>query len=151
MLSFDFTFVLVLISFLLFVLAMNELFFKPITAIEAKRLAHMQGLRQATDDLLSKCQILQTQHQQTLTAARKQAQALMHEVRQKAKAEAATLLQAARENAQAHLNQQLATLMETKNQLQQALQPEQAALSQLLLARLVPAKKAPKTAVGGAR
>ena len=128
MLTLDFTFFWVLLSFVIFTMLMKQFFFDPIAQIRAQRESALTKLQEETRQLEADYQSLEEGVQSALNDARKKARLSIEEAGAVAKKEAATLVQTSRneadsdrEKALSHLSQQAeqteAVLLESVDEL----------------------------------
>ncbi len=107
LLSIDGTFVVQLINFVIFFVIVNAVFMKPVRAAIAKRRAYIDSVTNDFDTYTAKVGELRTEAQQTLSTARRDAEAAIAQARSSGQREAAEITgrygaEAAAETARAH-------------------------------------------------
>lgn len=143
MLTVDGTFLVILISFVLFMGFMKACFFEPMRQVKDEREQAIEAGRQASETAASKTQEQNQAYAQKMTEARRKAQHLVQEKREWAKGQAATRLTKAREEAQSFLAEQSEALKKSQDTVYQSLMPEREALAKTIIAKLSQREKSP--------
>ncbi len=136
MLSIDGTFLVIFLSFFVFMVFMNGLFFKPIMKIKQERKQTIDTSHQAVKDVADKTAILSQEYQQQISEARRKAQQLIQEKRDWAKDQAGAHLGNARKDALDSLEHQTKQLKENRENVYQELQSHREALVETIIEKL---------------
>lgn len=151
MLNIDATFLLVFLSFVVFMLAMKQLYFDPIRQIKETREDKIRGDQQNALSLADQYQQLNQGYEAQLREARQKAQQIILEFRENAKKSAADQVSEAREEAHTELEAQLADLAKWREKTYKSLSTDKDQLVEAIISKVYaerPAKpaKATKTA-----
>ncbi|MEB3246129.1 MAG: hypothetical protein VKJ06_09120 [Vampirovibrionales bacterium] len=136
MLSFDATFLIIMVSFVLFMMALKAMLFDPIQRIKQHRADTLLQAAEAEAAALARSETLAAECQAKLTQAHQRSQQLIAESRAKAQAEAQKRLDEARKQAQDALQVKMAELSNWQASTQQALKAEQSRLATHLIQQL---------------
>lgn len=146
--EFNATLVFVMISFIVFMVAMKMVYFDPILKIKAEREQKLQGDRASAERYAEAYERLHADYESGLKQARKEAHAVIQEIRQKAKADAMKALMEARTLAQAETDRQMAELQSWRETTYRQLESEREALKRAVIAKVTSGHKI-RTASGG--
>jgi len=136
MLTFNFTFVIVFLSFLVFMTLMKAVFFDPIAKIRKEREAKLDADKQAAKTAALQLEKLQTEYDESIKQARRQAQDVVNQLRVEAKKSAADTMATAREEARTHLDAKLGELSQWREETYQQLGSERQQLVQIILSKV---------------
>lgn len=136
MLSFNFTAIIVFLSFLVFMFLMKAIFFDPLARIRQEREAKLEADRQAAKAALLQQDKLQLDYEESLKQARRQAQEVVNSLRQQAKKSAADTLANAREEARNELDKRLQDLAQWREETYQQLGNERRQLVEIILGKV---------------
>lgn len=136
MLAVDGTFLVILFSFILFMGLMHSLFFGPVMRIKTEREGTIESDLGKSAEALEKSNRLAIEYQLKLGEAKRKAQLLVQEKRDKAKTDAAEKVKIARENAVQELDSKSARLKKTRETVYQELQPHRETLVQSIVEKL---------------
>ena len=134
--EFDGTFIVVIISFIGFMLLMRSIYFEPIRQIKAERETKKATDKQNASDYLKELEALQASYEQGLQDARKKAQQQIQQLRQNAKQSAAEKISAAKADAQKALDQKLIELAKWQEETYDTLKSERQALTQIVIGKV---------------
>ncbi|MBK8191336.1 MAG: hypothetical protein IPK79_12905 [Vampirovibrionales bacterium] len=134
--QFDGTLILVLLSFVGFMLAMRTIYFEPIRRIKAEREALLRHEQQEAAAFAAQCERLQAELEARLRQARQEAQQRIQAKRQSAKDSARGMMASARESARQTLDAQLEELSRWQAQTYEELGVERRHLATLALERI---------------
>jgi F-type H+-transporting ATPase subunit b len=137
MLEINITAGVILVSFFLFMFLMKGVFFDPIAAIKLQREQKLQEDLEQARALSKEHEALYQTYEAQLKEARQKAQKVIMEFRERAKGEAFAKTQAAREEAQVQLEEQLAAIAKQREQVYQELESERTSLVQSILTKIV--------------
>jgi len=146
--QFNATLIFVMISFVVFMLAMKAIYFDPILKIKAKREQKLQDDRASAERFAEAFERLQADYESGLKQARKEAHHVIQEIRQKAKTDAQKALMEARNLAQTETDRQMVELQNWREMTYQQLESEREALKQVVIAKVTNGHKI-RTASGG--
>jgi F-type H+-transporting ATPase subunit b len=146
--EFNATLVIVIISFVVFMLAMKAIYFDPILKIKAEREQKLQDDRTSAQRFAEAFDRLQADYESGLKQARKEAHQVIQEIRQKAKTDAQKALLEARTLAQTETDRQMAELHNWRETTYQQLESERTALKQAVIAKVTSGHKI-RTTSGG--
>jgi F-type H+-transporting ATPase subunit b len=124
MLHFNATLLFVLISFLIFMLIMKAIYFDPMLRIKSQRESRLLDDREASQRFAQDYERLNAEYEAALLKARREAQRIIQEVREQAKATASQTLTTARQNAQAEMDSQMKELADWRESTYCELEPE---------------------------
>lgn len=124
MFSIDATFLVVFFSFLVFMLIMDAMFFKPILAVKNERENSIEAGKQAAEEAARKTAELSQTYENQLAEARRKAQQIIQEKRAWAKTNASQHLAKAREQAHSQIAQQTELLKAERDQVYASLQSQ---------------------------
>lgn len=136
MLSIDGTFLFILVSFVLFMFVMKQIYFAPLMAIKHERESLVENSNAASQDAASKQVALNAEFEAKLAEARQKAQAVIGAKRDTAKARAQEITTAARDQAVAFQEAQLAQLNDSKESVYEALRDERSAFAKTIVNRI---------------
>jgi F0F1-type ATP synthase membrane subunit b/b' len=136
MLQFDLTLVLVLVSFLVFMLGMKAVFFDPVGRIKVLREQKIKLDQISTDELQQEVDMLTQRVQHQVTESRLKAQQLLTDSQALAKAQAGALVADARSQSDLARNALTGQLQAETARLQTELGERQQELVNLVMARL---------------
>lgn len=139
--QFNATLLFVMISFVVFMLAMKAIYFDPILKIKAEREQKLQGDRASAERSAEAFERLQADYESGLKQARKDAHNVIQEIRQKAKADAQKALLDARVLAQTETDRQMAELQSWRESTYQQLEAERDALKRAVIAKVTSGHK----------
>lgn len=136
MLSIDGTFLVIFLSFFVFMFVMKGLFFEPIMTLKREREGTVEAGQQAAEDAVQKRTHMLREYEQQLTEAKRKAQAVIQEKREWAKSSAASHLGKSREQALSDYEKQAALLKEARERVYQELQSERDAMAKTIVEKL---------------
>jgi F-type H+-transporting ATPase subunit b len=136
MLSIDLTFVLVLVSFLGFMLAMKAVFFDPIQKVKEDRAQKLKTDRESAHNAAETHNKLNRDYEAQLREARKRAQQVIQEIRQEAKGKAGERVLQARENARQELEAKMEELARQREEVYEQLAPNRKALAHTIVEKV---------------
>jgi F-type H+-transporting ATPase subunit b len=136
MISFDFTFVLVFISFLVFMFLMKSLFFDPIARIKDQRENKLFDDQAQVDEASRALRFMTGDYEAQLKEARKKAQEQIAQMSQDAKQQAAKLLAETREQARQELDKSLQELSQWREDTYQQLAGNRQELKHIIMAKV---------------
>lgn len=136
--SFDATFLFVLLSFVVFTLLMKAVFFDPIRGIKQARQDHQTQAEAQAQEYAQARLKLEEAYEQGLQEARKKAQALIMEARERMKAEVAELISRTQKEVQSTLDAKLRDLAAWQESTYQQLETERKALADRILESAFP-------------
>ncbi len=137
MFDFDATLPLMAGQFLLLVVVLNALFFRPLSRVIEERQAYIQGQGVQARQKLAEAERLARQYEQELAQTRRQYQATILQAQEEATKEAATLVAAAQAEAQQQREQVEQQLQQQRQAALQTLQKQVDSLSNQILAKLL--------------
>jgi F-type H+-transporting ATPase subunit b len=136
MLSLDGTFIVIFISFVVFMFLMRSLYFQPIMAIKTEREAVLEDGRETAETAAQKTVQISKDCQDQLAEARKKAQQVIQKKREQAKQSAAETLAKTREEALRRMEQQSTQLKATREEVYQELQSQREGFTQLIVQKV---------------
>jgi F-type H+-transporting ATPase subunit b len=136
MLALNATFIIVFISFVLFMLLMRGVFFEPVAGILAQRSQKLADDREAIESSQVSCAQLTAQYQQSIAGAQRKAQAVLQASRDEARKQVTQLLEDARQQAQRDVEAQLAELKTWQANTMTQLVSEKEGLVQLVIQKI---------------
>jgi len=148
MLQFNATLLFVMISFIIFMILMKIVYFDPILKIRAERERKLTEDQDAARRFLKDYERLYAEYEASLHHARKEAHALIQELRTQAKANAQQTLQIARREAQAESDRQMAELGQWRETTYRQLGNERDGLTQVIISKVTHTQKV-QTVTGG--
>ena len=148
MISFNATLLVILVSFVVFMLLMKAWYFDPIMVVKDERERKLTADQEATRQFVEDFERIYAEYQAQLQNARKEAHALIQEVRQQAKLSAQQALQNARAEAQTESDRQMAELSQWRESTYLQLEGERDALTQAIIRKVTNGSKV-RTALGG--
>jgi F-type H+-transporting ATPase subunit b len=146
--DFNATLIIVMVSFIVFMLAMKAIYFDPILKIKAQREDKLQDDRTSAQRFAEAFERLQADYESGLKQARKEAHQVIQEIRQQAKTDAQKALTEARVLAQTETDRQMGELQNWRETTYQQLEAERDALKQAVIAKVTSGHKI-RTASGG--
>lgn len=146
--QFNATLLIVMLSFVVFMLLMKAWYFDPMLKLKYTREGKLEEDRTSAQRFAEEYERLHAEYEAGLKQARKEAHQVIQEVRQKAKASAQETLAEARGKAQAESEQQMTELKNWRETTYQQLEREREALTQAIIAKITPGQKV-RTASGG--
>lgn len=141
MLSFNATLVVVLISFVIFMLAMKAIYFDPIMRIKHERERRLTEDRNSAQRFAEEFERIHAEYEAGLKKARKEAHQVIQAVRQRAKAEAQQALVAARGQAQTEMDRQMTELQNWRETTYRQLEGEREALTRVIIGKVTAGNK----------
>lgn len=148
MFHFNVTLILMLVSFIIFMVLMKAIYFDPMLKIRAEREQKLTDDQKSADQFVEDFERIFAEYQATLQNARKEAHTLIQELRLKSKASAHETLQQARSEAQAESDRQMADLHQWRETTYLQLKDERHTLSQAIIGKITSGRKV-RTAFGG--
>lgn len=133
----DATLPLMAIQFLILVVVLNALFYKPVGSALDERDAYVRGNRAEAQERLMKAEALAKEYEQKLADARRQSQATIAAAQADAEKIAAGKIAQAQQQAQARREQVQQELEQQKAEAFQALEQQVDALTQQILQKLL--------------
>ncbi|MGE0201041.1 MAG: hypothetical protein AB7P76_08740 [Candidatus Melainabacteria bacterium] len=130
------TFIFVLVSFVLFMLALRSLYFQPIQAVKQLRAHKLEQSRQQAADYLSELGTLGNDYEAELARARQEAQKVIQTAQKTAKDSAHQKISTARQEAQNRVTAQLSDLKAWHEETYTKLTHERSNLVQLIIAKV---------------
>lgn len=137
MFDFDATLPLMAVQFLLLVVILNAVFYKPLTKVLTDRDDYIRSTNTGAQERLAKAKKLAEQYEQELADTRRQAQAVIAAAQADAQKIAKEQIAAAQGDVQAQLMQLANELDQQKQSALQTLEAQVNTLSQQMLAKLV--------------
>ncbi len=135
--SIDATLLFVFLSFVFFTLLMKSFFFDPIARIKQQRELKLAEDKDQAVSYLQEREKLHGQYEADLAAAKRRAQQVILEGRQKAKSAASQTVMTAREKAASEVEAQLAQLAEWREEAYRKLDQEREALTRMIVQKVV--------------
>lgn len=136
MFALDGTFLLVFLSFLLFMFGMKMIFFDPIMTIKQERENTIDAGKSAAADAEAKRGKVSLEYQEKMAEARRNAQKVIQEMREQAKSKAGERVAATRKQALETMDAQLLQLQTARESVYQTLQSERDDLTKAIVAKL---------------
>lgn len=136
MLSVDGTLIVILLSFIIFMVLMQRIYFTPMLAIKDERETSINSGKQAIESASQKRSQLEQEYDNAMADTRRKAQQTIQAKRDTAKAAAAEKLAAAREQALQDLSAKASALSSSKESVYQALQDDRETLSRVIVEKL---------------
>lgn len=136
MIEVNFTFFMVLFSFVIFMLAMRSLYFEPIRNIKAERARKIEEDQRHAQSLHQERDLLNRDYEAGLKEARQKAQHVILEFRENAKKQASEQVTKARNEAAAQLEQQMAEIATWREEAYQQLESEKRMLADGIIHKL---------------
>ncbi len=137
MFDFDATLPLMALQFILLMVALNAVFYKPLMKAIDDREDYIRGNQVGARERLEKAQSLAKQYEQELNEARRQSQAVVTEAEAEAQKIAAQQVAEAQQEAQVQREQVQQELDQQKQQALQALEQQVEALSRQILEKVL--------------
>jgi F-type H+-transporting ATPase subunit b len=139
MFDFDATLPMMAVQFLLLVVILNAVFFKPLTKVIDERNGYILTNDAAAKERFSKSQALAEQYERELADARRQYQTIIGEAQAEAQKLAAQSIAQAQQEAQAQREQAQKELEQQKQQAMSSLEQDVHVLSGQIIAKLLSA------------
>lgn len=133
MLSVNGTFLLVLISFVVFMLMMRAMFFEPVRKVKAEREEKLKGDQDSAQRAALEMTELQLNYENELKQARAKAQALVGSLQTQARQEAQATVLKARQKGQEDLDKRMAELHQWREDTYQTLSAERQNLTRMIV------------------
>lgn len=133
MLSVNGTFLLVLVSFVVFMLLMRAVFFEPVRKVKAEREEKLKGDADSAHNAVSEISELNLNYESALKDARAKAQALVASLQTQARQEAQATVQKARSKAQEDLDKRMGELHQWREDTYQTLSGERQSLTRMII------------------
>jgi F-type H+-transporting ATPase subunit b len=146
--EFNATLVLVMVSFVIFMMAMKAIYFDPILKIKLQREEKLKDDRASAQRFAEAFERLHADYESGLQQARKEAHQLIQEIRQQAKTDAQKALADARALAQTETDRQMTELNAWRESTYRQLEAERDALKRAVIAKVTSNHKI-RTASGG--
>ncbi len=127
--EFDGTFIVIVISFVVFMVLMRSIYFEPIRQIKDVREQKKADDKKDTQTHLADLEKVKAEYEQGLKDARKRSHQVLQEIRQEAKQSAAETLSNARTKATQELDAQMAELSAWREETYQKLAEDRKALA----------------------
>lgn len=137
MFDFDATLPLMALQFLLLMVALNAVFYKPLTKAIDDRDTYIRSTQADAQERLAKAQSLAKQYEQDLANTRREAQAVITAAKDEAQRIAAQQIAGAMQEAQAQREQAQAELDQQKQAAMQSLEQQVDALSREILQKIL--------------
>lgn len=148
MFHFNVTLILMLVSFIIFMVLMKAIYFDPMLKVRAEREQKLTDDQESARQFAEDFERIFAEYQASLQSARKEAHALIQELRLKSKASAQETLQNARTEAQTESDRQMADLHQWRETTYRQLEGERYALTQAIVGKVTNGRKV-RTAFGG--
>jgi F0F1-type ATP synthase membrane subunit b/b' len=148
MLDFNATLIFVMVSFIVFMILMRAIYFEPILKIRAEREQKLTDDQESARRFSEDFERIYAEYQLSLQNARKEAHALIQELRLKAKTSAHEITQTARADAQAESERQMGELHDWRETTYRQLESERDALTRAIIGKVTNGRKV-RTATGG--
>jgi F0F1-type ATP synthase membrane subunit b/b' len=148
MLDFNATLIFIMASFIVFMILMKAIYLDPILKIRAEREQKLTDDQESARKFAEDFERIYAEYQSSLQTARKEAHALIQELRLKAKATAHETLQNARTEAQAETDRQMVDLHQWRETTYRQLEGERDTLTQAIIGKVTNGRKV-RTATGG--
>lgn len=136
MISFDLTFILVFLSFLVFMFAMKSLFFDPIARIKEQRENKLFDDQAKVDEAARALRFMTGDYEAQIKEARKKAQEQIAQMSQDAKQQASALLASTREQVRQELDKSLQELSQWREDTYQQLAGNRQELKQIIMSKV---------------
>jgi F-type H+-transporting ATPase subunit b len=146
MLSLDGTFLVMFLSFIIFMVLMQKIYFAPLMAIKHEREGAIDTGRNAAEEAAQKTAQLNREYEQQLGEAKRKAQQIVSEKRESAKGKAAEQVAAARQKALEEIESRSRQLNEARENVYQSLLPEREALSQTIIEKVAQSQRSVEAA-----
>lgn len=137
MFDFDATLPLMALQFLLLMVALNAVFYKPLTKAIDDRDTYIRSTQADAQERLAKAQSLAKQYEQDLANTRREAQAVITAAKDEAQRIATQQIAGAMQEAQAQREQAQAELDQQKQAAMQSLEQQVDALSREILQKIL--------------
>lgn len=137
MLSIDGTFIVIFLSFIIFMALMKVVYFAPIIQLKQKREEIMQADYQSMEAAIQKAEQLTSQQKEKLADARFKSQQIIQEKRELAKKTAAEKLSTSRQKMVSDLERQTAQLKSDRERTYEFLKTQQEEFAQTIVEKLV--------------
>ncbi|MBW4518393.1 MAG: F0F1 ATP synthase subunit B' [Scytolyngbya sp. HA4215-MV1] len=137
MFDFDATLPLMAVQFLLLVVVLNAIFYKPLTRVIEERSDYIRKNETDAQERLTKAEHLAKQYAQELAETRRQSQAIIANAQAEAKATVAQQVSEAQKEAQAQREQAQRELDQQKQQAFASLEQQVDSLSHQILGKLL--------------
>ena len=142
MLNLDATFLIIFLSFIVFMLAMKQVYFDPMRAIKAQREQKILDDQQSAQAFLEQHGQLHQGYEAQLREARQKAQQIILEFRESAKKSAMDQIATVREESRVQLDRQMADLVQWREEAYQDLASEKAQLVESIIGKIYAEKPA---------
>lgn len=133
---FNFTTIVVFVSFVVFMFLMKALYFDPVRQIRDERENKEESDRKAIADSLTATVTVQDEYNQALKDAHRQSTELINENRSKAVKNAADTIAAAKKEASEQLDSEMKALNEWRESAYQDLSDERTALKEIIINKI---------------
>lgn len=137
MFDFDATLPLMAVQFLLLVVILNAVFYKPMTRVIEERSDYIRSNEQDAKTRLAKAEELAEQYEQELASTRRKAQSIIESAQVAAQKVAAEEIGKAQEEARSQREQAQAEIEQQKQEAMRSLEQEVGVLSRQLLEKLL--------------
>lgn len=137
MFDFDATLPLMAVQFLLLVVILNAIFYKPMTRVIEERSDYIRSNEQDAKTRLAKAEELAKQYEQELASTRRKAQSIIESAQVAAQKVAAEEIGKAQEEARSQREQAQAEIEQQKQEAMRSLEQEVGVLSRQLLEKLL--------------
>lgn len=134
--QFDGTFIVVFISFMIFMFLMRQVYFEPVRQIKAQREQDKLGSVDAAAQLAKDAQKLNEDYAKDIQQARQKAQQHIQDARTEAQKQSSEVVGQARQQAEAELKETVESLKQQADQVYDELKVEQAQLVEHILNQL---------------
>jgi len=135
--EFNATLLLVIVSFVIFMLAMKAIYFDPMLALKKERERTLDDNRTSTQRFSEEFESVHAEYEAGLKQARQEAHRLIQELRTQTKQEAQETLSRSRTDALADTDRQLAELAQQRDEAYARMQPDRASLARLILDKVM--------------
>ena len=139
MISFDGTFILILLSFILFMFVMKAIYFEPVMRVKEARERKLTDDKESAQNFAAEYARLREEYEGGLRKARLEAHQVVQEIRQQAKATASQTITQARTDAQAELDRQMADLAAWREDTYRQMESERETLAKTIIQKVTAA------------
>lgn len=143
MLSINGTFLVVMVSFVIFMLTMRAVFFEPVARIKAARAAKLSGDQDHAKAATAQMADLQGNYEDQLRKARGKAQALVASLQTQARQEASATVQKAKQKAQDDLDKRMVELAQWREETYQRLASDRDQLVKTIIHKISGSARVP--------
>ncbi len=137
MLEFDGTLIVIAISFVIFILVMQKIFYGPISQVRKSRSKYIEGNNKAAEESLNEVKRVESFREEQLLDAKRKSKKIVATSNQNANAKRFELLQEAEEKAQKFIVKEKAKIENSKEKAKKELEQEALVLAQLISTKIL--------------